>query len=53
VVEVYSALNNGGAINIYGIACDEREPKEDLSEDNVISLGCKDNMINNEAIILR
>lgn len=52
-MEVFSALNNGGAFNIYGIACDERKTKEDIEEDKLISLGCKDNMINNDVITLR
>ena len=53
VTEVYSALNNGGAFNVWGIQCDERKAKADLDQDMKITLGCKDNMINNEQISLR
>ena len=50
---MYSSLNNGGAFNIYGIKCDERKTKQNLDQEDKITLGCKDNMINNEQITLR
>jgi len=30
VNEVYSALNNGGSFNVYGLYCAENEPRSDL-----------------------
>lgn len=48
--EVYSSINNGAAIDVWGIPCMEEEGKTFDDPNRKISLKCEDNLTNNDDI---